>query len=153
MVFHWSLSDSKSSQVSRTLLSILSDLRKAVVWMVSVCPLISETSSPFTNHLGIVPCAPTPTGITVTFIFHSFFSSPSRSLFIPLFTFFQFYSVFYRDGEVHYSTGSLFLLLSLGLVVWVRFGDPSVFQNPREICASLERIVDCANTSCWFSQI
>ena len=35
MVFHWSLSDKKSPQVSRTLLSILSDLKNAVVWMVS----------------------------------------------------------------------------------------------------------------------
>ena len=34
MVFHWSLSDSKSPQVSRTLLSILSYLNDIVVWMV-----------------------------------------------------------------------------------------------------------------------
>ena len=31
MVFHWSLSDSKSPQISRTLLSILADLNNAVV--------------------------------------------------------------------------------------------------------------------------
>ena len=35
MVFHWSLSDSKSPQVSRTLLSILTVLNNAVVWLVS----------------------------------------------------------------------------------------------------------------------
>ena len=34
MVSHWSLSDSMSPQVSHTLLSILSDLNKALVWMV-----------------------------------------------------------------------------------------------------------------------
>ena len=34
MVFHWSLSDSKSAQVSRTLLSILVDLNNAVAWIV-----------------------------------------------------------------------------------------------------------------------
>ena len=38
MVFHWSLSDSKSPQVSRTLLSILAVLNNAVVWMVSTRP-------------------------------------------------------------------------------------------------------------------
>ena len=35
MVFHWSLSDSKSPQVSRILLSILAVFNNAVVWMVS----------------------------------------------------------------------------------------------------------------------
>ena len=34
MVFHWSLSDSKSPQVSNTLLSILDDLNDAVVGLV-----------------------------------------------------------------------------------------------------------------------
>ena len=38
MVFHWSLSDSKSPQVSRTLLSILAVLNNAVVWIVSTRP-------------------------------------------------------------------------------------------------------------------
>ena len=38
--FHQSLKDSKSPQVFRTLLSILADLRNAVVLMVFTCPLI-----------------------------------------------------------------------------------------------------------------
>ena len=41
MVSHWSLIDNKSSQISRTLLSILADLNNAVVWMVSTDPVIS----------------------------------------------------------------------------------------------------------------
>ena len=40
VVFHWSLRDSKSPQVSMTLLSILTNLNNAVVWMVSIFPLI-----------------------------------------------------------------------------------------------------------------
>ena len=52
MVFHWSLSNSKSPQVSRTLLSILAVLNNAVVWMVSIHPLTSKSSSPFNNPLG-----------------------------------------------------------------------------------------------------
>ena len=35
MVFHWRLSDSKSPQLSRTLLSIMAVFNNAVVWMVS----------------------------------------------------------------------------------------------------------------------
>ena len=58
MVLHWSLSDSKSPQVSRTLLSILDDHKNAIVWMVSTFPLISKSSSPFNNPLITSPWAP-----------------------------------------------------------------------------------------------
>ena len=58
MVFHWSLSDSKSPQVSRTLLSILAVLNNAVVWMVSTRLPTSKSSSPFSNPLVTVPNAP-----------------------------------------------------------------------------------------------
>ena len=70
MVFHWSLSDSKSLQVSRTPLSILADLINAVVWIVSTL-LISKSSSPCTNPLVTVPSAPITIGISVTFMFFS----------------------------------------------------------------------------------
>ena len=40
--------------VSRTLLSILPNLCNAVVWMVSTCPIITKSSSRFSNPLGIV---------------------------------------------------------------------------------------------------
>ena len=46
MVFHWSLSNSKSPQVSGTLLSILAVLNNAVVWMVSTRPPVSKSSFP-----------------------------------------------------------------------------------------------------------
>ena len=45
----WSLSDSKSPQLSRTLLSILAHLNSVVIWMVSIRPFISKSSSPFNN--------------------------------------------------------------------------------------------------------
>ena len=47
MIFYWSLWDRKSSQVSRTLLSILAVLNNDVVWMVSTRPPTSNSSSPF----------------------------------------------------------------------------------------------------------
>ena len=85
MVFHWSLSDSKFSKVSRTLLLV--DLNNAVIWMVSIRPpvplllllllsllllsisFISKSSSPFINPLVAIPIV---IGINVTFIFQFF---------------------------------------------------------------------------------
>ena len=68
MVFHWSLSDSKSPQVSRTLHSFLAVLNSAVVWRVSTRPPTSTSSSPFSNPLVTVPNAPITIGIIVTSI-------------------------------------------------------------------------------------
>ena len=61
-------------QVSRSLLHILVDLiNKTVVRIVSAYPLISKSSNPFANPLGIVPCGQITIDITITFMFHSFF--------------------------------------------------------------------------------
>ena len=109
MVFHWSLSDSKSPQFLRTLLGILADLNNAVVWMVSLVLLFP---SPCTSPLVTVPKAPITTNINVTFMFHSFFQFPSKfEVFIPLFIFFQFFSVVSRDSKFHNFASSLFLLI------------------------------------------
>ena len=86
MVSHWSLSDSKSSQIYRTLLSILADLNNAVVWVVSICPLISKSFSPCPNPSATVSSAPITIGITVTFMSHSVFSSQARSRYLSLFS-------------------------------------------------------------------
>ena len=63
--FHWSLSDSKFPQVSRTLLSILADLSTAVVLMVFTCPPISDSSRTLTRHSGISTSAPITIDIDV----------------------------------------------------------------------------------------
>ena len=106
MVSQWSLSGSKSLQVSRTLLGIL-----AVVWMVSTRPLISKFSSPFNKPLGIVPSAPITIDIPVTC---SIFQFSSKVLaFIFLLAFFQFYPVISQNGKVLYSEGSLFFIILL----------------------------------------
>ena len=87
MAFHWSLSDSKSPQVSRTLLGILAVLNNAVVWMVSTRPSTFKSSSPFNNPLVTVQKAPITIGIIVTFMFHSFFNSLlARSTYLSFFS-------------------------------------------------------------------
>ena len=86
MVFHSSLSESKSPQVSRTHLRILAVLSNAVVWIVSTCPPTSKSSRPFNNPLVIVPNAPITIGTIVTFMFHSFFNSLARSRYLSFFS-------------------------------------------------------------------
>ena len=85
MDFPWSLSDSKSPQVFRTFLNILTDLSNAVVEMVSTYPLISKSSSSLMNPLGIVPSAQVTTVFTVIFSFLIFISSPARSRYLSFF--------------------------------------------------------------------
>ena len=86
MVFHWSLSDSKSPQVSRTRLRILAVLRNAVVWIVSTRPPIFKSSRSFNNPLVIVLKGPITIGTIVTFMFHSFFNSLARSRYLSFFS-------------------------------------------------------------------
>ena len=52
-VFHWSLSVSKSPQLSRTLLSILDNPSSALVWIVSILPRISYSPILFSFFLGL----------------------------------------------------------------------------------------------------
>ena len=82
LVFHWSLSDSKSPQVSRTLLKILAVFNNAIVWMDSTRPPTSKSSKPFNNPLVTVPKAPTTIGTIVTFMFHN---SLTRSRYLSFF--------------------------------------------------------------------
>ena len=82
MVFHWNFYDSKSPQVFRILLRILTDLNNPVIWMVITCPLISISSSACANLLVTVLRAPITIVITATFMFHSSFRFLARSLYL-----------------------------------------------------------------------
>ena len=86
MVFHWSLSDSKSPQVSRTLLSIVTVRNNAVVWMVSTYPPTTKSSGPFNNPLFTVPKAPIIIGLIVTYMFYIFSDSLARSGYLSFFS-------------------------------------------------------------------
>ena len=113
MVFHCSMSDSKSPQVSRTRLRILAVLSNAVFWIVSTRPPTSRSSRPFSNPLVIVPNAPITIGTIVTFMFHSFFNSLARSRYL------SFFSLFFRF--ILWSTGTakstILQILSFWLII------------------------------------
>ena len=125
MVFHWSLSDSKSPQVSRILLRILVVLNNVVVWMVSTRPPTSKSSNPFCNPLVTVPNVPITIGIIVTCMFHRFFNSLVRSRYLSFFShsFRFFFSVVSRNSKIDNFASSLFLLLIIirsGLLAGIR---------------------------------
>ena len=81
--FQWSLRDSRSPQVSRTLLSILAVLNNAVIWIVSTSPPTSKSSRPFNNPLVIVPIT---IGTIATFMFNSFFNFLATSRYLSFFS-------------------------------------------------------------------
>ena len=117
MVFHWRLSDNKSSQVSRTLLSILAYLSNG-------CSLDSLHSSRYFQVLQSLysafdDCTKSTNYSWYDRHFHvpQFFQFPSKvQVLIVLFTFFQFYSVISRESKVHNSSGSLFFLFFLLII-------------------------------------
>ena len=135
MVFRRSLKDSKTTQVSRTFLSILADLNSAVVRIVSTLPLISDSSSLFSKRLGTVPSTPTTTGIIVT-MFRSFLSSLARSKYLSIFTFSIVFTLCSNRKAKSTRWQVLFFLLRRSLTFWTRLGDPFVFQSLWEIYKS-----------------
>ena len=119
MVFQWSLSDSKSSQVSRTLLSILADLNNAVVLMVSTRLPTSKSSSPFSNPLVTVPNASITIGIIVICMFHSFFDSLERSRYLSFFS----HSISFIQWSAESAKSTILqVLLLLLLLIIIRSG-------------------------------
>ena len=140
MVFHWSLSNSKSLQVSRTLLSILAVLNIAVVLMVSTRPPTSKFSNPFNNPLVIVPKAPITIGIITTCMFHSFFNSLARSRYLSFFSYSFSFIVVSRDSKVDNFASSLFLLIIIrsGFLVGIRWS-VCMLKSHRSLCVSFSR--------------
>ena len=123
MVFHWSLSDSKSPQVSRTRLSILAVFSNAVIWIDSTRPPTSKSSRPFNNSLVTVPNAPITIGTIATFMFHSFFSSLAGSRYLSFFSL-SFRFILWSAGTAKSTMWQiLFLLLIImrsGLLAGIR---------------------------------
>ena len=138
MVFHWSLSDSKFPQVSRTRLSILAVLSNAVVWIVSTRPPTSKSSRPFNNPLVTVPNAPITIGTIVTFMFHSFFNSLARSSYLSFFSL-SFRFILWSAGTAKPTILQiLFLLLIImrsGLLAGIMWS-VCMLKSDRNLCVS-----------------
>ena len=152
MVFHRSLSDSKSPQDSRPLLSILAVLNNVAVWMVSSRSPTSKSSSPFSNPLVTVPNAPITIGIIVTCIFHSFFNSLERSRYLSFFSH-SFSFILWSAGTAKSTILPVlffFCWLLLSLAFWPRLGDQCVCQSPIGVyvCYYLGQVLSCAFTIC-----
>ena len=132
MVFHLSFSDSKSPQVSRTLLRILVILNNAVVWMVYTRSPTSKSSSPFNNPLVTVLKVRITMGIIVTFMFRSFFQFPCKvEVLILLSTFFQFHSVVDQDSKVAIFAHSLFFfVLIIIIIIVILHASSQLFDSP-----------------------
>ena len=141
MVFHWSLSDSKSPQVSRIRLSILAVLSNAVVWIVCTRPLTFKSSRPFNNPLVTVPNAPITIGTVVTFMFHSFFNSLARLRYLS-FVSFSFRFILWSAGTARSTILQiLFLLLIImmsGLLAGIRWS-VCMLKSHRSLCESFSR--------------
>ena len=122
---------------NRQPISILVD--HTVIWMVSSCPVISESSRHFINPLVIAPSTLITIGITVTFIFHVFFFQCFRKVQVLILPFAFFLLLSCGQLKMQsplFGRFSFFCWLSLGLVVWPRLDGPFVSQNLREFCAS-----------------
>ena len=122
MVFHLSLRDSKTPQVSRTLLLILVDLNNTIIWIVSIRLLIPKSPSLFSKSSGDVSSAPVTIGMTVTFMFHGI-NSLARSMYLFFFFFFFFHFVVHLDRKVNYTAGSFssLIITRYGLLARIRW--------------------------------
>ena len=141
MVFHWSLRDSKSPEVSWTRLSMRAVLNNIVVWMVSTRPPISKSSRPFNNPLVIVPKAPITIGTIVTFMFHSFFNSLARSRYLYFFSHsfsFILWSAGTAKSTILQVLFFLFIIIRSGLLVGIRWS-VCMSKSHRSLCVSFSR--------------
>ena len=134
MVFHWSLSDNKSPQVSRTLLSILAVLNNAV----STRPPTSKSSSPFSNPLVTVPNVPITIGIIVTCMFHSFFNSLARSMYLSFFSHsfsFILWSAGTAKSTILQVLCFLLIIIKSGLLAGIRWS-VCMLKSHRRLCVA-----------------
>ena len=112
MVSHWSLSDSKSSQVFRTLLSILVDLNNVVVFYGFLSSfLFPSPPDPLSILCWLYRTHQLQLVSPLHWCFIVFFSSLARFRYLSLFRFLS--AVVSWNGQVDYLAGSLFLLLTI----------------------------------------
>ena len=147
MVLHWSLSDSMSSKVSRTLLSIPAVLYNAVVGIVSTRPPTFKSSSPFNSPLVTVPKAPITIDIIITFMLYSFFNSLASSRYLSFFSY-SFSFILWSAGTAKSTILQVlfFFLITIrsGLLAGIRWS-VCMSKSHRSLCVSFFR--------CWVVHI
>ena len=141
MVFHWSLSDSKSPRVSRIRLRILAVVSNAVIWIVSTRPPTSKSSRTFNNPFIIVPKVPITIGTIVNFMFHRFFNSLARSRYLSFFShsfIFILWSAWTAKSTILQILIFLLITIRSGLLTGIRW---SVWKlkSYRSLCVSFSR--------------
>ena len=155
LVFLISLSDSKSPQDSRTLLSTILDLNSVVIWMVLILPLISNSFSLLSKHFVTDPRTPATIGITVTFIFYWYFGSLAKSKYLSIFLL-SFVFTLWSARMANYTGWQVLLLLFTPIRVfhtsvsrwfltkfeWQRVSsslqDSSQYSDQSQQCSSLD---------------
>ena len=148
MVFHWSLSDGKSCQLSRTYLSIIADLSSALVKIVLIFPLISLSFNLLPKPLWIIPSAPTTIGITIIFMFLRFFFIHIQ-IFINAFPLFYFLSVICSYGKIHLMTNPFLLLIRIIKIKCLKICR-SYFLGQFLVC--VHTILSKITIKCYFNQ-
>ena len=141
MVFHWSLSDSKSPQVCSTHLTILAVLYNVVVWMVSNRPPTSKPTSHFNNPLVTISKAPITVCIIVTSMFLSFFNSLAWSRYLSFFSLlfcFIKWSAWTANSTIMHSLFFLLIIIRSGL--WVEISwSVCISKSHRSLRVSFSR--------------
>ena len=145
MVFHWRLSDSKSHHVTRTLLSILLELKNSVVRMVSIHHPISNSFGPLPKLLKTVPNSPIVpiTNCMVSLLFSCsttflvLWQDPSSCL---------FFSLIFIQGFVGEAKSTLRQVLFFyhNAVVWMILARPRFLIFPVPL-SSFENCSECTN--------
>ena len=130
MIFLWSLKESKSFQVSYTLLIILANLNSVAIWTVFTRALIYNSFSHFTNPLVTVPRTLITIGITVIFLFNIFFTSLAKvQVFIFCFCIPLVITLWSAETAKNTIRKILWFCWSLGLVFSPRFGNLFIIIN------------------------
>ena len=104
--------------------SILANFNNVVIQMVSIHPLIFNSSNPLSKPLKTVPSTPVPSAITVTFMFHNFFSSLAKSKYLSLFSlslFFTLWSAWTAKSTIQQVLFFLLISTRSGLLVGIRW--------------------------------
>ena len=123
-LFYWSLKENKSSQVSRTFLSIQADFNIDVVYLVSIQSLISNLISLLSRPSKIIPSAPTIIIIYITLhilqLFQLFSKIEVFSIFLPFFFKFLLCGPQEQKNPLNDKLSLLLINTISSLLTWIR---------------------------------